>query len=469
MTTPRILVVDDSPTIRRVVEQALHVAGYAVTQAQDGVSALSEADAAQPDLILLDFMMPGMNGYQVIKALSERQELSDVPVVLMCTRTDQVPEEALRNLGIVDYITKPFSPEAVQAVVSYSLEKHGLRRREETTPVMGLPDELALADAVTAHDVGAFEEPPSLDDDLAAAAALSDLSRVLADALYARGIDDADTLANSICHQVQKGLSSALLSELVRRQLGTDVLKRTVPALYGDLSEVPLPEVLQLLKFQGQTGVLEVALGKARYEAAFRDGRIVAVRARDPRGDLRLGHYFVMQGALSKADLDEVMKEPSDGKALGQRLLERELIDAEQLREALGAQAQDLVYEMLRAKRGVFGLRRGEEHLPSAHASPGFSVDALLFEGLRRIDEWNVIEKEVPSFDVHVARSEGAAEDDLSPEEQEVLRLLPPGVTLAVRDVIAESGERAFDVCKLLYRLIMLKRVHRVGAEGGAA
>jgi CheY-like chemotaxis protein len=470
MTAPaRILIVDDSPTIRRVVDNALTAAGHEVSALPDGERALAEAAAFGPDLILLDFMMPGTNGYQVAKALAERGEVK-APVILMCTRSDQLPEQLLRPLGVVDFITKPFSPDAVVALVAHALEQHGVRALIEPTPFAGVPEE---EPEDMEHNMPDLARPPlsgegpELDDDLAAAAALSDLTRVLADALFVRGIDDADSLAGNVTNQVRQGLQTALMRELVARELGAEALRRPMPTLCGDLAAVPLPEVMQLLKFQGQTGVLEVSLGEARFEAAFRDGRIVSIRARNLRGGLRLGHYFVSRGSLSRAQLDEVLKEPGSS-ALGERLLEKGLIDHELLRAALGAQAEDLMYEMLRARRGVFGLRRGADLVREVPEGPGFSVDGLLLEGLRRIDEWSVIEKEVPSFEARFRRGREADEEGLSDDERRVFLALPTLGARAARDLIPDLEIRPFDVCKLLYRLIVMKRAVRVEDDAPA-
>src|SRR5690242_13602517 len=68
--------------------------------------------------------MPKMNGYQVCRALAESAELKDVPVVLMSAKGDQVGERFVKVMGIVDYITKPFSPEAITAVVQHTIEKY---------------------------------------------------------------------------------------------------------------------------------------------------------------------------------------------------------------------------------------------------------------------------------------------------------------------------------------------------------
>ncbi len=460
MGLPRVLVVDDSPTIRRVVSNVLRQAGYDVSTAENGDTGLEEAQATRPDLILLDFMMPGMNGYQFVKQLDVLDE-GRAPVVLMCTRTDQVPEGALKGLGVVDSITKPFSPEAILAVVQYCLDKHGRAPRQETTRVTKLAEQSAVADfdeEATTPGVARAADGSNDGDRARADQALRDIARLVADALFARGVSDADAVATAICADLRAGLPSTRLA---------DVLRGPQPSLTGDLAAVPLPEVLQLLKFQGQTGVLEVALDgptpagpPARFEVAVKAGVVVAVRARDARADLLLGNYFVGAALVSRAQLDAVLSK-SSSEPIGMRLVSAGLLTTEQLRRCVGAQAQDLMVELLRARRGFFGLRRGEDLLPSTHITPGFSVDMLLFEGLRRIDEWGVIEKQVPSFD---ARFVLASDDihDLSPDEIDVLSVFKDGETLAIKELLRISSLRAFEACKVVYRLCVLRRLRRV-------
>jgi CheY-like chemotaxis protein len=124
MAAARVLVIDDSPTIVRVVQLVLTKAGFTVEAAADGEAGLAAARAHRPDLILLDFVMPKMNGYQVCRELAADAGLRDVPVVLMSAKGDQVGERFVKVMGIVDYITKPFSPEAITAVVQHTVAKY---------------------------------------------------------------------------------------------------------------------------------------------------------------------------------------------------------------------------------------------------------------------------------------------------------------------------------------------------------
>ena len=132
MPGERVLVIDDSPTILKVVQLVLTKAGYEVALAADGEEGIERARELLPDLVLLDFVMPKLNGYQVCRAFGESEQLKHVPVVLMSAKGDQVGERFVKVMGIVDYITKTFSPESITAVVEHTLTKYRNKRSSTT-------------------------------------------------------------------------------------------------------------------------------------------------------------------------------------------------------------------------------------------------------------------------------------------------------------------------------------------------
>ena len=136
MSGETVLVIDDSPTILKVVQLVLTKAGFDVETAADGEAGLAAAGAVRPNLILLDFVMPRMNGYQVCRSLAGDDGLKDIPVVLMSAKGDQVGERFVKVMGIVDYITKPFSPEAITAVVQHTINKYTERGEERRRPTV---------------------------------------------------------------------------------------------------------------------------------------------------------------------------------------------------------------------------------------------------------------------------------------------------------------------------------------------
>jgi|DewCreStandDraft_5_1066085.scaffolds.fasta_scaffold00232_60 twitching motility two-component system response regulator PilG len=120
MARKRVLIVDDSPTIRRIVEMTLQRAGYEVLTADTGIAALAAVVDHRPDLILLDVMLPSMNGYHVCQLIKRNQRARDIPVVMLTGKDGVFDKVRGRLVGAAAYMTKPFTPGALLAVV----EKH---------------------------------------------------------------------------------------------------------------------------------------------------------------------------------------------------------------------------------------------------------------------------------------------------------------------------------------------------------
>ena len=111
MSEQRVLVVDDERDITALVAYHLAKAGYRVTTASSGTAALQAVEAQVPDLVVLDLMLPGRSGFEVLEELRRREETRDVGVILLTARRDA--PDRIRGLasGADDYLTKPFSPE----------------------------------------------------------------------------------------------------------------------------------------------------------------------------------------------------------------------------------------------------------------------------------------------------------------------------------------------------------------------
>ena len=123
-----ILVVDDNKLNIRILVDALRGEGYRVRPALNGKIAVDAAQKEAPDLILLDILMPGMNGYQVCEALKRDENLKDIPVIFI-SALDQVDDKMKGfKAGGVDYISKPFQTEEVLARVRTHLTLRNLQR-----------------------------------------------------------------------------------------------------------------------------------------------------------------------------------------------------------------------------------------------------------------------------------------------------------------------------------------------------
>ncbi len=161
-----ILIVDDEAANRELLEAILTEAGYRVELADGGAEALTRASAAPPDLILLDLMMPGMNGFEVCQRLKRDPTTGGVPIIVV-TALGQIPaKEAALTSGADDFITKPIYPEDLRARVSAMLKVRRIRQDlDRTLAYLHELDALrhtkrheALAGATTG---GALKSPPS--------------------------------------------------------------------------------------------------------------------------------------------------------------------------------------------------------------------------------------------------------------------------------------------------------------------
>lgn len=116
------MIVDDEPDIVRLVSFSLQRNGFDVVEATDGISAVTLAEAEQPDLILMDVMMPVMNGYEASKKLKDNAKTRQIPIVMLSAKSQQVERAAGMDCGAEDYICKPFTPRELVEQVSQFID-----------------------------------------------------------------------------------------------------------------------------------------------------------------------------------------------------------------------------------------------------------------------------------------------------------------------------------------------------------
>lgn len=115
---PLVMVVDDSPTVRKLVSLTLERRGYRVVSAFDGVAAIKELGSCRPDLILLDINMPRLDGYRLCKLIKKHEATHEIPVVMLSGKDGMFDKLRGRLVGCSDYITKPFEADALTQKVS---------------------------------------------------------------------------------------------------------------------------------------------------------------------------------------------------------------------------------------------------------------------------------------------------------------------------------------------------------------
>jgi tetratricopeptide (TPR) repeat protein len=234
-------------------------------------------------------------------------------------------------------------------------------------------------------------------------------------------------------------------------------------AIKGNLKEASLPDVLQLLAMGQKTGCLSLTDRSNFGYIYFEKGRITyasIVNRRDRLGDLLVKNGLIQSGQLTAA-IDEQARDPAKSR-LGEILIRQGAITREQLEQYIRIQIEEAVYYLFTWTQGSFYFeaeQRPEEGAMRVSINP----ENLLLEGARRIDEWSLIEKKIPSLDLvfELDRTRELDAADLSEEQRKIIPLADG--KRSVQELIDESGMVEFDVGKALFGLIQAGFAHPVG------
>jgi CheY-like chemotaxis protein len=460
----RILVVDDSATIRKVVCAILERHGHSTASANDGAHALEVlADRGPFDLVLLDFVMPRVNGFQFCRALRAKEEWKDLPVVLMSAKSDKIREQFVQQTGAVDAISKPFDAEALVAVAEHAISR--VQGGWSKTAPMPVLDESEIAPASLRG--GSREE--SVMRARVAVEFGAKLVGALAPAL-AKLPKEAFGDEARILQALAGVLSADVVAELGEALRGREIDDRGTCILSGSLSAIPLGAILQLLQIEGLTGILQIVSSTSDVTITVRSGLVDLVQGRGAGDEFRLGRFFVEEGLVTPKEIDVLLADdtPSagSGRLLGEILVDSGRITEEQLRAALVRQSSELIYEVLRWKSGRFELHSRGASALAMRARLALPVASVVMEGVRRVDEWRVMEEKLGSFDAVLQPDpvsiDALGQDKLARAERSVLEAIDGRRT--VREIVAASHLSSFDACRILFQLLEARLVRRKAA-----
>ncbi len=465
--SPRILVVDDSPTIRKVVSSILEANAFESVHASDGQEALDRLGEGSVDLVLLDFVMPRMNGYQFCRELRANKDLKNLPVVLMSAKGDKIRGQFVRQTGAVDAITKPFDARGLIAVVEAALKKSGEGRARPIPDAAEMPDEEeTVADSL---------KPPYLDlssdPGLRRVQCAHEFATAIAKVVVpeiCRLPDIPPERHDAIAEAIKRTVSPEDMMSLWALMKALDFGEGTRDVLSGDVAVVSIAEVLQLLQLQRQSGALVITTRAAAEITLYvREGNLELARATGLREEFRLGRYLVEIGALTREELDHFLANRAGSKRLiGEALATLGLATDEQVVRALERQTQELVYEVVRWQGGRFTFSVNAASPESEKARLGLPIGGIVMEGFRRVDEWRLIEG---SFDFEevlypdqVAIARIGDTTKLTDRERTVLEMIDGERT--VREIVDTAKGSAFDVSKIIYQFLNSRLVRRSAA-----
>jgi CheY-like chemotaxis protein len=460
----RVLVVDDSATIRKVVKSILEARAYEAVTAEDGQDALEKLASGKVDLVLLDFVMPRMNGYQFCRVLRAKPELKGLPVVLMSAKGDKIRGQFVQQTGAVDAITKPFDARGLVAVIEGALKKHVEGRARPVPDASAMPEEDAIVESLRPSLVR-FSDDPRLRRVQEAGELAAALSKIITPELLK--IQEPPARAEE---QIGEAFGRAITPDVLRALAGLikslDFDEDNQGALNGDLKFISIAEILQLLNLQRQNGGLGIFARNQEITLFIRDGNIDFAASHGLRDEFLLGRYLVEDGAVTRADLDTVLAKRASDKRIGESLVELALCTEKHVHAALVRQTSELVYEVVRWNKGRFTFTVSASSHAAKKARLGLSTSAVIMEGFRRVDEWRLIEGSFDFDEVlfrdHVAIERLGDASKLTRQERAVLDAINGERT--VREIVDEMGGSSFELCKILYQFLNSRLVRRKAA-----
>jgi CheY-like chemotaxis protein len=474
MAGEKILDIDDSPTVQRLIEMILASQGYKVVLASDGEEGIAMARSERPALILVDFVMPKMNGFQVCKTLKEDPEFRDTPIILVTSKGDKVGSKFVDVLGISEYFTKPFQPEELLAKIREVLDRKNTaappppvreirppappQPREVPKPyVPPLPREAPRAvEPPTPREVvpRAFEPAPSRETLRPPAPSHPSPPHHTA----ATGIE---ATIREIITQVLDEFIATALPELIRKELAR-APQDTSAGIKGNLAGFRIVEVMQMLSMQRQTGRLGIHSSSEAVEIFFQDGAVVFSSGNCGDANAAMDTLLRKSCRVDSDSLQHAMSISSmTGEQVDKVLIREKLLDIKTYTDCLRRHTESIVYKVMAWKEGDFSF---ESATPPVFAVPlQIKVDDLLLEGARRSDEWTLIQQKIPNLNIVFEPMIGNAEElttrGMSDTDLKVFSLIDGRRT--VQDIVDAGYLGEFDVAKSIFILLSVNLIRR--------
>jgi DNA-binding response OmpR family regulator len=447
MSKQTILAIDDSPTILKILEVILKQAGYEVAIAHDGLEGIHLAKQIKPDLIVLDFIMPKMNGFQVCKAMRKDEDLKATPIILMSAKGDKVGDKFIDILGAIDYLTKPFSPESILSLIPNVL------RRTESLKLPAHPSDIADKEALSFEG---SQRPVTPEEEILK---------------FIR--DKVQTNFNSVLDSVLKAKNPAEVAEIVSDVLlesldgeVLDLMKsrlaRMIPSegdenisMKGQIDQVPLPEVFQFAKFQNHTGILKITTDLKNAYVFMRGGTVSFATFANPK-DPAFSEKIFQNSGLDEYSIKKASRlAEARNTTIINTIVQEKIQDRSSLYSYFDNSTKNVIYEILTWKEGSFSFQLAKDHISEVKdIDLGLMIDQLVIDGLRIVDELRVIQNNVHSEDQVFALTSAGLEQihTLDNFRSKAASFMDGSRNL--RSIKLQMNISTYDLYKLVYELL---------------
>ncbi|MGE4578431.1 MAG: DUF4388 domain-containing protein [Desulfuromonadales bacterium] len=456
----RILVVDDSPTVRRLIELILSQQGYKIYTAEDGDKGLEVAREISPSAILVDFVMPRMNGHMFCKTLRSDPKMKDIPIILISSKGEVVGQAFEESFGVLHYFTKPFEPDDLIAKLEQVLAGEPEGQAEEAPQASVPAKEKAPASQVAANAPQAAPPAP-------AAKAAKAVAEAPAGATgQSIAVEVQDALDKLLRQYFQKDFPLLMKNVMADTLRETGLVKSETLVLSGDLSHLSLPDVLNFIHNSRLSGRLSIFSRDVFGEIFLENGLFVFSTVSRKGTHKFLTDLMCRDGRLkcSKKALQGVIDEArSKNLPVGRVLVERGHITNDELMEYLKRHAQEAFNAILEVTSGNFFLEK--DALPVNLQDITFRLPLMnvLMEGLRLLDEKQLAQTEFKDESVVLVRlitNEDALESiNLTEKELTFFSIIDGKKTL--RQLIEKSGLTPLETKRICYTLTKVGLLQR--------
>ena len=239
-----ILIVDDTPENLEVLSDALSSAGFEIAVATDGESAIEQVAYELPDLILLDILLPGIDGFETCRQLKENASTHDIPVIFMTALSDTEEKVKGLSLGAVDYITKPFQQEEVLARVKLQLRLRSLTKTLAEQNVL-LKQEIKARSAAEAalHKLNSELEKRVMERTAELSKTLDDLKQAQVQLVQREKLASLGQLIAGVAHEITNPVSFIFSNYTPTKEYTSDIIK--ILRLYQQYFPSPPAEILE--------------------------------------------------------------------------------------------------------------------------------------------------------------------------------------------------------------------------------
>ncbi len=455
-----ILAADDSVTVRKLIEISLKPDDFELHFAVDGRECLAKAAALKPSLLLLDYILPDMKGLDICHSLLGKPETRDIPVLLISGNGAAIRQTYENASNVADYLTKPFAPNVLSAVVGHLLANGGKKKAEQAEA-----QELAATAAATA--AVAAEVQNVIPEKLRAKITLA-IHSVLHAPLMAFPSLEAGREDEPAQDYFLDYLTSSGAIEKLCRTLALMTELRPAPLQLRCHSELaPVDRVLTYLNEIRASGLLRLELTDEVIQAQLESGEIVFITSNNPKRYCA-GAAFPFRTLPQPAIAAAVAEQQKSSTPFFVTLQKQNVLPAgTSLAAQLQAQGAATLSRAVKATSTSITLEESGAVPPEWRAfRQRMALPALLLTAYRSVEDWLTIEAAISGFETVFARNtdSGYRPGDLKLDafESEMLSLMDG--TRSVQDLIGLSRQRPFDLCRRLFPLVKLGLVIPVKA-----